>query len=140
MTGAKARELVAAYYDSWKDGIASFDEERVRSILAPDLKFEGPIAGKRAGREPFIKGLADFVRSVRTYQEIQRTQGGDESSALYECNLGVSGEPLRFAEFFRVQDGLIQEIRLVYDPSEFRRLTWVDLVERARQVETNRLR
>jgi hypothetical protein len=121
--GATTTDLVQAYYGSWKRGIESFDEERLRGILAPDLRFEGPIAGKREGREPFIKGVADFARSLKEYRAVQLTDAGDEASALYDCSVGASGGELRFAEFFRVKDGLIQEIRLVYDPSEFRRLT-----------------
>lgn len=38
MENDKTRELVHAYYDSWKNGMASYDEGRLRSILAPDLR------------------------------------------------------------------------------------------------------
>jgi hypothetical protein len=112
--------MVRAYYDSWKNGMASFDEARLREILAPDLKFEGPIAGKREGREPFLKGLADFVGTLKAQRVLQQVQGGEEASALYDCEIG-NGQ-LRFAEFFRFRDGAIQEIKLLYDPNEFRRL------------------
>lgn len=117
-----ARGLVQAYYDSWKIGMASYDEARLRSILAPDLRFEGPIAGKRADVEPFLVGLADFVRMLRAYRPIQQVHAGSEASALYDCHIGASSGTLRFAEFFRVQSGKIQEIKLLYDATEFRRL------------------
>jgi len=123
MTSAKTSELVEAYYSSWKQGMASFDEERLRGVLAPDLRFEGPIAGKREGREPFIRGVGDFARSLRAYRQVQQTNAGNEASVLYDCSVGPFAGELRFAEFFRVKDGLIKEIRLVYDPGEFRRLT-----------------
>lgn len=42
-------QLVQDYYDTLKDGMASFDEDRLRRILAPDLVFEGPIAGRHVG-------------------------------------------------------------------------------------------
>ncbi len=48
----KAAGLVEAYYDSWKNRIASFDPTRADAILAEDLDFEGPIAGKRRGATP----------------------------------------------------------------------------------------
>ena len=123
MENDKTRELVQAYYDSWKNGMASNDEARLRSILAPDLRFEGPIAGKRDGLEPFLMGLADFVRTLKAYRIVQQMHAGSEASALYDCNIGVSAGTLRFAEFFRVQNDKIQEIKLLYHATEFRRLT-----------------
>jgi ketosteroid isomerase-like protein len=122
MNDAQTAELVQAYYDSWKEGIESFDEARLRRILAPDLHFEGPISGSRDDAEPFLLGLADFVRSVQSYQPLQQVAAGDQASALYDCALSPSGGTMRFAEFFRVRDGRIQELRLLYDPNEFRRL------------------
>jgi hypothetical protein len=122
MENDKTRELVQAYYNSWKNGMASYDAERLRSILAPDLRFEGPIAGKRDGLEPFLVGLSDFVRALKAYQMVRQVDAGDEASALYDCKIGVSAGTLRFAEFFRVQNDKIQEIRLLYDATEFRRL------------------
>jgi hypothetical protein len=118
----KTRELVQAYYDSWKDGMASYDEERLRDILAPDLRFEGPIAGKREGREPFLVGLADFVRALKAHRIVRQMHAGDEASALYDCNVGASAGTIRFAEFVRVENDRIQEITLLYDANEFRRL------------------
>ena len=122
MENAKTRELVEAYYDSWKHGMASYDAERLRGILAPDLRFEGPIAGQRDGVEPFLLGLAGFVRALKAYQMVRQMDAGDEASTLYDCKVGASAGTLRFAEFFRVQNDKIQEIRLLYDATEFRRL------------------
>ena len=34
-------DLITAYYDTWKNGIASFDEARLRGMLAPDFVYEG---------------------------------------------------------------------------------------------------
>jgi ketosteroid isomerase-like protein len=116
-------ELVRDYYDSWRNGIASFDETRLRAILAPDLLFEGPIAGTRTGVEPFLRGLADFVRSLRVLRMLRQIHADGEASALYDCELGVTAGTLRFAEFIHVENDRIQSIRLVYDPTEFRRLT-----------------
>jgi hypothetical protein len=121
MENDKTREVVQSYYDSWKDGMASYDEGRLRSILAPDLRFEGPIAGKRDGLEPFLVGLKDFVRTLKTYRIVQQMHAGNEASALYDCTIGVSAGTLRFAEFFRVQNDKIQEIQLLYDVTELRR-------------------
>ncbi len=122
METGTTRELVQAYYDSWKNGMDSFDEARLRRILAPDLRFEGPIAGKREGLEPFMVGLADFVSRLASYRVVQQIDAGSEASALYDCAIG-GAEPLRFAEFFRVENDKIQAITLLYDATEFRRVT-----------------
>ena len=121
-TSATAAQLVGDYYDSWRNGIAAFDEPRLRLILAPDLLFEGPIAGTRTGVEPFMGGLRRVAQALTELRMIQLVQSADGAAALYDCQLGASGT-LRFAEFIAVANGRIQSIRLVYDPAEFRRLT-----------------
>ena len=114
--------IVAAYYDSWQRGIAAFDEATLRRILAPDLLFEGPIAGSRTGSEGFVRGLADFAKSLRGLHMVQQVITGDEAAMLYDCELGSSSGTLRFAEFLALRDGRIQSIRLVYDPAAFLKL------------------
>ena len=39
-------ELINAYYDSWRKGISSFDENRVGGVLGEYLDFEGPKIGR----------------------------------------------------------------------------------------------
>ena len=115
-------ELVRAYYDCWKDGIRSFDEARLRSLLAPDLVFEGPIAGRRVGAEPFIKGLRGFVETLEGLRMIQQLQLGDEAAFLYDCDLTAPAGTFRFAEFLRFDQDRqrIREVRIVFDATRFR--------------------
>ena len=47
IASTKTAQLVDDYYGSWGHGISSFDDARVRGVLAEDLDFEGPIARKR---------------------------------------------------------------------------------------------
>jgi hypothetical protein len=108
-------ELVLAYYDSWKNGIATFDEMRLRGILAADLTFEGPIAGKKNGADAFIGRLIQFVKTLKAHRMLQRVHAGNEAAVLYDCDLTVEPGTLRFAEFFRVEKAKIREIKLVFD-------------------------
>lgn len=85
--------------------------------------FEGPIAGSRTGVESFLRGLADSVMSLKALRMLEQSHAGDEAAALYDCALGPTAGTLRFAEFLRVENHRIQSIRLVYDPTEFRKLT-----------------
>ena len=111
-------QLVHAYYDILKDGMASFDEERLRAILAPDLAFEGPIAGNVVGAERFIRGVSGFAETMRGLTMVHQVRAGNEAAALYDAEM--PGGAVRFAEFFQVAEGRIQSLRLLYDAGEYR--------------------
>lgn len=118
-TAERTAALVDAYYESWQGGIASFDEGRVRGLLAPDLAFDGPIAGRRTGAEPFLQGLARFVSTITAFHPLQQVRTATEAAALYDCEL--PGGRVRFAEFLRTDGDRIKAITLVYDAGEFQR-------------------
>jgi hypothetical protein len=103
-------DIIDTYYEI----LADFDGERLRAILAPDLIFEGPIAGRRAGADAFLAGAAGFAAALRELTMLQR----EGASALYDAQL--TGGTVRFAEFFRVADDRIHAITLVYDPASYR--------------------
>jgi ketosteroid isomerase-like protein len=115
-------DLVDAYYHSWKGGIASLDATRLAAILAEDLDFEGPIAGKRRGAAGFIGGLSRFVEGLQApIRVIQLVESGEgPAAALYDADLPEGS--MRFAEFFEIGKGRIQSIRLVYDAAQYRAL------------------
>jgi hypothetical protein len=119
----RTTELVTAYYDSWKSGIASYDENLVRGILAANLEFEGPLAGKRDSAEAFLPGLAAFVKAVKTVRFVQQVFAGNQAAVLYDCDLSMPAGTFRFVEFFVVENDKIQAIKLVFDATEFRKLT-----------------
>jgi ketosteroid isomerase-like protein len=112
---------VDAYYASWKEGIATYDEAKARATLAPDMTYEGPIAGRRIGAEPFLAGLKQFVQLMRSFRPIQRVQSEGEVAVLYDCDFDA-GVTIRFAEFFRVEEGRIRELRLLVDPAAFQKV------------------
>ncbi|HET7465448.1 MAG TPA: nuclear transport factor 2 family protein [Candidatus Dormibacteraeota bacterium] len=118
-TAMQTAEIVSAYYDSWRDGIASFDRSRLTQILAEDLDFEGSIAGKRRGSAGFIAGLQRFVEGLQAPIEVQqRVESGDLAAVLYDAEL--PGGVMRFAEFFRVEHGRIVSLKLLYDAAQYR--------------------
>ena len=116
-----AATLVRAYYGSWRNGIATFDRERLAEILADDLDFEGSIAGKRRGAAGFIVGLQRFVEGLKQPIEIQQqVEADDQAAVLYDA--AIPGGSMRFAEFFRVEGGRIASIKLLYDAAQYRAL------------------
>gem|GEM_PF-707617 len=113
--------VIDAYYESWRGGIESFDETGVTAILAEDLNFEGPIAGKRRGAAGFVGGLRRFVEGLRApVVMLQRVDSGDSGATLYDADLPRG--TMRFAEFFTARDGRIRSIRLLYDAARYREL------------------
>ncbi|HZV48571.1 MAG TPA: nuclear transport factor 2 family protein [Candidatus Dormibacteraeota bacterium] len=118
MAKGRTTEVVRAYYDSWTGGIDTFDEARLRGLLAPDLHFEGPIAGKRTEAEPFLRGLANFVGVMRGIRMLHQVYDEDEAAVLYDAEL--PGGMVRFAEFFRVEGDRIRSLVLHYDAGEYR--------------------
>ena len=115
---ATTKDTVRRYYAILGAGAAGFDPDRLRAVLAPDLVFEGPIAGHRVGAEPFIAGAAGFVRAARRIDLLHQLHVGEAAATLYDAEL--AGGAVRFAEFFRVGDGRIRSLRLLYDAAEFR--------------------
>ena len=110
--------VLKTYYETLNDATASLDEERLRAILAPDLNFEGPIAGHVVGAERFIKGVSGFVETKRRLTMVQQLHAADLAAALYDAEL--PGGTVRFAEFFQIEDGKIRSLRLLYDATEYR--------------------
>ena len=120
-TKNSAAEMVDAYYGSWRNGIAAFDGTRLSAILAEDLDFEGPIAGKRRGAAGFIGGLSRFVVALQApIRVLEQVDSGDGAAVVYDADLPEGS--MRFAEFFQVAGGRIQAIRLIYDAAQYRAL------------------
>jgi ketosteroid isomerase-like protein len=118
---AKTAVLIDAYYESWRNGAAAFDSGALSAILADDLDFEGPIAGKRRGSAGFVGGVKRFVEGLRApIRMLQRVDSGNQAAALYDADLPEG--TMRFAEFFEVDGGRIQAIKLLYDAAQYRAL------------------
>lgn len=110
--------VVHEYYEVLAGSPGSFDPERLSRILTPDLDFEGPIAGHRVGAEFFVKGASGFAETARSVTMLHQMWSGRSAAALYDAEL--PGGTVRFAEFFDVDGGRIQKLRLLYDATEYR--------------------
>jgi ketosteroid isomerase-like protein len=118
---AKTAEVIDDYYASWRNGVSSFDDVRVRSVLAENLDFEGPIAGKRQGAAGFVGGLKRFVEGLQNpIRVLHQMDSGDQAAVLYDADLPEG--TTRFAEFFHVREGKIESIKLLYDAGRYRAL------------------
>ena len=119
MTTEKTLEIVRAYYDSWSQGEARYDEARLRRALHSRLVFESPI-GKRTTLDDFLPGLARFAKTVKGFSMLQLIGSGSEAAAIYDCALTAPVDQLRCAEVFRIEGEQIVSIRLVFDATPYK--------------------
>jgi len=109
--------LIETYYEILQSGADRFDAEQLRAILAPQLIFEGPIAGHRVGAEPFCKGVVGFVHALQHLEMRQLVTTPAQAAALYDAEL--PGGTCRFAEFFELDTEVITGLRLLFDPKRY---------------------
>lgn len=112
-----ARDVVQNYYEAWTRS----DISAARAYLADDLDFEGSI-DRFTAAEPFTQALASFSGMLKEVRLLHEFYAEDSAALLYDCVTSTPGVTVRTAEFFRVKDGKIREIRLVFDATELRRM------------------
>ena len=109
MTDAAA-DVAAAYFDAWQRG----DFARLRTILADDVTFDGPLGHARNAQE-CIAGLRRMSEIV-TGIVIRKTfvNGAD---VLTWFDLHTAGtDPLPTVNWRHVENGKITAIRVTFDP------------------------
>jgi hypothetical protein len=117
-TDSSTVQVVQAYYDILTGGMATFDPARLCAILATDLVFEGPIAGHAVGAERFSNAVTGFIETMRSLNMVHRLYAGTIAATSYDAEM--PGGTVRFAEFFHVDNGMVQTLRLVYDATGYR--------------------
>lgn len=110
--------VVRRYYEILRAGPEAFETHDLLAILDPELDFEGPIAGRRVGAEPFARGVAGFVGAARSLELLEQVYSGEHAATLYDAEL--PGGAVRFAEFIHVVGGRIVSLRLLYDAALYR--------------------
>ena len=107
---ADMRSLAETYFRSWK----AKDFDTLRSILADDITFRGPM-GTADGVDDCLKGLAAMA-AMMTDLVIQKIfVDGDDVLTWYDIHT-ANTPPLPTANWSRVQNGKITRIRAVFDP------------------------
>jgi hypothetical protein len=105
-----AQDIVERYSLAW----AKNDLATARAQLADDLDFQGSLETHRSA-DSFLDGLRKF-REGPFERMVPQSQvaGPDAVFLLYDCLL-KNGQSLRCAEYFRVENQKIRQIRLVFD-------------------------
>lgn len=104
------RSLAETYMSSWW----SKDFDTLRSILADDVSFEGPLA-TLTGADRAIEGLRGMAGGM-TGLEVKKILSDDtDVITFFELRMGDS-PALPTANWSHVEDGRITAIRVAFDP------------------------
>jgi SnoaL-like domain len=106
---ADAAQAAATYFDAWKNR----DFDRVRSVLADDATFAGPLgtAGDGDACCEGLKGLSQIVTDI----VIRKTLADDaDVMTWFELHTKVA-PPADVVNWSHVADGRIDRIRVTFD-------------------------
>jgi len=108
MTSAEA--AAATYFDAWR----ARDFTRLRSVLADDVDFAGPLAQVR-GADDCLRGLQGMAQ-IMTGLEIRKMfRDGSDVLTWFDLSTSVA-DTVPVANWMHVEDGKITRIRVAFDP------------------------
>jgi hypothetical protein len=100
----------ATYFDAWKRG----DFAAVRSILADDVTFDGPL-GRASNAEECVEGLRRMSKIVTDIVIRKTFVDGQDVLTWFELHTADT-EPLPTVNWRHIEDGKITSIRVTFDP------------------------
>ena len=104
-----ARTTAATYFEAWK----ARDFGRLRSVLADDVDFTGPLAHVRGG-DDCLRGLQGMAQ-IMTGLDVRRVfHDGDDVLTWFDLATSVA-ETVPVANWMHVEDGRITQIRVAFD-------------------------
>ena len=107
MTDAAA--TAATYFDAWQ----ARDFARLRSVLADDVEFAGPLARVKGGDE-CLRGLRGMAQ-IMTGLEVRKVfRDGPDVLTWFDLATSVA-ETVPVANWMHVEDGKITRIRVAFD-------------------------
>jgi ketosteroid isomerase-like protein len=107
MTDAAA--TAATYFDAWQ----ARDFARLRSVLADDVEFAGPLARVKGG-DDCLRGLRGMAQ-IMTGLEVRKVfRDGPDVLTWFDLATSVA-ETVPVANWMHVEDGKITRIRVAFD-------------------------
>ena len=103
-------DIAATYFDAWK----AKDFDRLRSVLADDATFRGPLGSADDGDACLqgLKGMSEIVTDIVVHK---RFVDGPDVLTWFDLHTTVA-PPAATANWSHVEDGKITRIRVVFDP------------------------
>ena len=110
------RETVRTYHRARFGG----DVTGARATLADEFTFESPLLS--ASADDHLAGLPAFLGIVADVDMISELYGTDEATLVYDVHTTTTVGTQRTAEHFRLRDGRITSIRLIFDATPWHAL------------------
>ena len=111
------RKIVEGYSSAWASG----DLDTARGFLADDLQFRGSIDNFNDA-DSLISALSVFLNILKSVNVLNAFYDENEAILMYDCVTDSPAGTIRTVEYFKVEDGKIKEIKLIFDASELRKL------------------
>jgi len=109
---ATPKDVLATYFDSWREK----DFESLRSILADDATFAGPL-GTASNAEECVRGIQGLSQITTAIDVRKVFVDGPDVLTWFELRTTIA-PPTQVANWSRVEDGKIVRIRVTFDPRE----------------------
>jgi hypothetical protein len=102
--------IVETYFRSWLER----DYATFADVLHDDVRFTGPLAQVQ-GRDAAVEGIRGLRELLADIRVRRRFVDGDDAVTWFE--LIIDGlQPIPVANWSRIDDGRISEIRVLFDP------------------------
>ena len=112
-------EIVAEFLQGFNN---PDDLKKSFDLLAADYKFKNPMVSLNS-KEQFIPLAQQIANALTGVNVINIAGEGEWVAAYYEFTSEIPGVESNMAtEWFRIENGLIQESHLIYDASEWRKI------------------
>lgn len=112
MTQTTARDVVRKY----NRALEAKDFAAARSYLAENLRFEGPI-DRFEKADDYIGAITRLYGMVKGVEHQATIVDGDDAAVFYVLDTPVAKSPV--AEWYRVRDGKIVQLRAYFDARPF---------------------
>lgn len=106
------RDVAATYFEAWK----AKDFDTLASILHEDATFHGPLA-TAANAAECLAGLKGMSKIVTDIEITHVFVDGSNILTWFDLHTSVAS-PATTANWQRIEDGKIVEIRVTFDPRE----------------------
>jgi SnoaL-like protein len=108
----QAAKVATTYFDAWKAN----DFDTMRSLVAEDLTFAGPLA-QLEGASDYMKGIKGMSQT-KSAIVIQKTfVDGPDVLTWFDLYTTVAS-PVPVANWLHVEDGNIKSLRVAFDARE----------------------
>lgn len=117
MSRDETRRVVRAYHDAYRQG----DVTAAGARLAESFRFSSPIMAFDSPQQ-HVAALVRFVPFITRVDMLSELYGEEEATLVYDLHTTMPGDAAiqRCAEYFRVSEGRISSITIIFDATPWR--------------------